>query len=330
MTIAASAVFSPTAADVNKGTKVVGNNVLLSPSPGSTPKNLLVVFLPGTGYTPGDSGKYLETAAALGFHTIGLAYVNGTSANRTCRKDRSPDCHGEFRREVIYGKDVSSRVKVKESDSIVDRLHAALTAQGFGQFKTDAGGIDWSKVVVTGHSQGAGHAAVLGIDESVARVVMLAGPNDLLKISLPSWIKRSSNTDPSLWYGLTAQRDNSFGTQMKAWHEFGLADVVDAAEVPTGAGGEQRLVTTIQADDERDHESVVVDDFLALEDGEARLVTSWRYLLTGGGASMDAGATVSAAAVATTSTALTTISSATTSNNPMASNTTANPANAGI
>ncbi len=302
LTIAASGLTSP--ASAGKNANVGGTNVLITPS-GATPRNELVVFLPGTGYTPGDSEEYLKTAADLGFHTIGLAYVNSTSANRACRKERSRKCHGQFRREVVYGDDDvdSSRVKVSNADSIVERLRVALGSPGFEHFKTSGGEVDWSKVIITGHSQGAGHAAVLGIDQIVARVVMLAGPNDLSRSDLPSWVQRSTKTDPSTWYGLTAQLDNSFGTQMNAWDGFGLGGKVDAKDAPTGGDGEQRLVTTIQADDKRDHESVVVDDFLARDDdGDPRLVPSWEYLLGAGSESPAASNESSASAASTSST----------------------------
>lgn len=272
--VAASGFASPaTAAE----SAVTGSNVVLAPTSGSRVRDKLVVFLPGTGYTPGNSREYLETAADLGFHTIGLAYVNGISANKACR-DVSSDCFGSFRHEIIYGDDVSPQVKVSKADSIVRRLKGQLTTSGFGQFLTD-GGIDWSKVILTGHSQGAGHVAFLGLKQRVARVVMLGGPNDLYKSSLPSWIKQSSTTIPANWYGLTAQLDNSLGTQMKAWDVFGLTKAADKREVPTGA---PRLVTTLKAADNRDHESVVVDKFLLRQEGVPRLVPSWQYLLGDG------------------------------------------------
>lgn len=269
---AASAVASPAGARTGV---VEGSNVVLAPT--STARNELVLFLPGTGRTPAESREFLETATNLGFPVIGLAYVNGTSANRACRKETSRQCQGQFRREVIYGDDLSTRVQVSKTDSIVERLKMALSTSGFFQFLTPDGEPNWSAIVVTGHSQGAGHAAVLGIDKSVARVAMLAGPNDLTREGkLPAWVT-TGQTSPAKWYGLASDLDDSFGKQMQSWDKFGLA-AVNKGEVPTSA---QRLVTTLQALDDRNHESVAVDQWLVRGDGEPRLTASWTYLLTG-------------------------------------------------
>ena len=49
--------------------------------------------------------------------------------------------------------------------------------QNWGQFLS-GGSIQWDHIIISGHSQGGGHAAVIGISNPVRRVLMFASPND--------------------------------------------------------------------------------------------------------------------------------------------------------
>lgn len=265
----------------------VTDNVVLGPSAGAL--GLLHVFLPGTELTPGESDEYLAESARLGYHTIALSYPNSKAVGRYCRgKDA---CFGEVRREIVYGDAPtydqnafnSSKVDVPPDESIVGRLTIELNSRagdpGWAQFLSQ-GRVDWSRVVVSGHSQGAGHAAILGIDQVVERVALLAGPNDRLnETTPPSWTAAAPRTPEADWFGLVHDRDDSKDIQLKSWDALFGPGAVTAAPVPTG---QRRLVTTLSAADDRFHESVVVDEWLSREtDGDAALRPTWASLLNG-------------------------------------------------
>ena len=143
--------------------------------------------------------KVLKTAAYAGYRTIGLSYDSRNNVEVTCGVTScDTECHGPMRREIILGTDESS-ITVEPGDSIVWRLYAVLEylhdediADGVNDYAWDgyytpvaAGGtptldnIDWAQVIVSGFSQGAGHAAMISKLAEVQGVVMLDGPGDI-------------------------------------------------------------------------------------------------------------------------------------------------------
>jgi len=68
---------------------------------------------------------------------------------------------------VISGTNTSPLLDVSTTNSIVNRAEKLLAyldrqfpTEAWGQYLT-SGSLDWSKVVISGHSQGGGHAGVL-------------------------------------------------------------------------------------------------------------------------------------------------------------------------
>lgn len=220
-------------------------------------ENRLLLFIPGTGLTASQSSNFLNTAADAGFDVVGVNYANSKSVASICGKDSA--CFGAVRREIVFGTDSSPKVDVPPANSIVGRLKAAISANFSGYLVS--GEPDWSKIVVSGHSQGAGHAAILGIDRpTVNRVALIAGPNDLAKKKLPSWVVSSSNAS-SRWFALGHDDDKSLGTQEASWDRFG---------VPGGS----RKIESYSAGDA--HLSLVVDSELG---PTSTLVPDWKTLI---------------------------------------------------
>src|SRR5690606_3166381 len=83
------------------------------------------------------------------------------------------------------GTQVSPAVNVDSINSIYTRtikllqyLAQQYPNERWHEYLLNADEMDWSKVAVSGHSQGAGHAAYFAKHFSVERSVMFAGPND--------------------------------------------------------------------------------------------------------------------------------------------------------
>lgn len=140
-----------------------------------------VVFLPGSGASPGDYQEIVEAAAEQGQVAISLAYVNDRAVNELCIDFRT-SCHGDLRHELVFGEDRSAVVDVSPAESVEGRLTALLAhlpsiapTVRWDDLLTVDNRPDWAKMTVTGHSQGAGHAAYIAQQTPVYRVVMLSG-----------------------------------------------------------------------------------------------------------------------------------------------------------
>lgn len=148
------------------------------------PRNQLVVFMTGTNGKGTGAIFFCSTAAELGYHVVNVTYPTDVPAT-AARKEKDPDAMKNFRLEIIEGGDKSKFVDVDRANSIENRLIKLLQyldknrpTEKWGQFLDGKGQIEWSKTVPAGHSQGAGHAALIAIRHKVARVVMTGGPKD--------------------------------------------------------------------------------------------------------------------------------------------------------
>jgi len=161
------------------------NNPHISWLPSSRPRNQLLLFLQGTSGVPRAQFLFLETAAALGYHVIELAYPNDIAAQQACINSPVPDAYLKFRLEIISGGNMSDLIHINVADSIENRLRQLLnylnihqTNLGWGQYLDRNGQICWNKICVAGQSQGGGHAYVISKFHEVARVIMTGSPKD--------------------------------------------------------------------------------------------------------------------------------------------------------
>ncbi len=152
--------------------------------PKGVPRNELLVFLPGTGGAPKAHMRFAATGQRLGYHVISLMYPNAVAAQKACGGSNDPDAHIKFRLAIIRGGHFGRR-HMAAIDSIEGRLagllrylNARQANQGWKQFYDKARGIEWSKICVSGASQGGGHAYVIAKYHAVSRVIMLASPKD--------------------------------------------------------------------------------------------------------------------------------------------------------
>ena len=111
---------------------------------------------------------------------------------------------------------VSDKISVRPANSILNRLQKLLVYLvkqdpdgGWGEFVADGQPV-WSRIVVAGHSQGAGHAAYLGKMFPVDKVLMFSGPQDYFDdLDKPApWLARPSATPPSRYLRIS-ERERS-------------------------------------------------------------------------------------------------------------------------
>ena len=87
------------------------------------------------------------------------------------------------------------------------------------------GEIRWDRIVLAGHSQGGGHAAILGKRHSLKRVVMLGSPTDDCQVrgGPASWLGAPGETPSDRYYGFVHAGDPGFDRILAAWEAIGLA-----------------------------------------------------------------------------------------------------------
>lgn len=234
-------------------------------------KGKLFVFLAGTGGVPRLYQDILREGAVRGYHVIGLTYVNGTEVHDYCANSTDPACWGNVRSEIIYGDGATNLLTVTPANSIVGRLTALLTylsvtypSDNWSQFLS-AGVPAWVKIVVGGHSQGAGHAAYLAKDQSLAGVCAFDSPDDgSLASGTPTWLSMPNATSVHAMYGFTNQDDQSatFANVTKNWSLIGFPGLpadVDGNQAPYG--GSHQLYTVASSGVTSDTHGYTIIDY---------------------------------------------------------------------
>lgn len=195
-------------------------HVAVNPSASVSAQGKLLVFLPGTQGRPTQYTYILRAAATRGFHAVGVNYPNQTAMGTLCQSSPDADCYWTARNEVVIGggNPVSGQSAVTKADSIVNRLNKLLVwlntnhaTEGWGQFLLANDTVDWSKVVLAGHSQGGGHVGVLAKTVALSRAVYFSSPDDWnASTDTPAnWTVTRPNVTPSnQQYGFGSDSDS--------------------------------------------------------------------------------------------------------------------------
>ncbi|HEY2463803.1 MAG TPA: hypothetical protein VGI32_07070 [Steroidobacteraceae bacterium] len=185
----------------------------------------LVVFMPGTGGKPSNVVHFLRVVATQGYRVVGLEYNDEPAVVKVCPRDPDRACSGNFRAQRIFGGNGRSPVANSQSETISNRLVKLL---GYLQAH-DAprhwdgyllnGEPNWSRIVVSGLSQGAGMAAYIAKRKAVARVVLFSSPWDYMGASrqLAPWISEPSATPPERWFAEYHRRENTAADLARAY-----------------------------------------------------------------------------------------------------------------
>jgi hypothetical protein len=266
----------------------------------AAPKNQLFLFFPGTGGTPFFQQQLANTAADLGFHVISLNYPNNLAVNRDLcvGPNADLDCYAEVRLEIKDGIDRTPLISITRANSIENRLIKLLVYlssrfpdDGWEQYLGDDGTIEWSSIVVSGHSQGGGHAAIIGRYHLVARVVMLAAMDYNGREMRPAnWIAVPASTPNATpaerFYGFSHQRDDAVNFAIlstQVWPAFGMNAFGPVVNVDTIAPpfNTHSLTSDLDTPSGNYHGSVAVDRNLALgANGDPVYKPVWEFLLS--------------------------------------------------
>ncbi len=210
--------------------------------PAGGARGRLLVFLNGSGGSPeggarGVQDSWYGVARAEGLHVLGVSYRSGAAVGALCRGNDA--CFEPTRVTQLTGvfqPGAASELRdVVTDEGIEVRLASALRVLaerdpdgGWSDFVETDGGVQWARLFVSGHSQGGGHAALLGKRHAVERVLMLASPCDALTDGTPaSWLRDSMGwaTAPATqFFGLWSQGDQTCPAAPANWQRMGLPE----------------------------------------------------------------------------------------------------------
>jgi hypothetical protein len=177
--------------------------------------NKLLLFIGGSYSVPKDYNFICDHGATIGLDVISLSYPNGVAAF-SMSNSSDPNGFNNFRDEICFGNPVSTIVDVNVLNCITTRatklllfLKNTYPDQNWGQYLTATNTILWSKVIVSGHSQGSGHACYLAKAFLTDRVVMFSGPNDFSTYfnSPANWLSQTGLTPLNKYYSLLHTQD---------------------------------------------------------------------------------------------------------------------------
>lgn len=290
--------FAPSAAD--PGITLFNQPHLAYRHLAVAPRNRLFLFLPGTGAIPAHYRQVLRCAADHGFHALGLSYVNSPSVAELSA-GQTPDTQGKVRMEIIDGTDRTPLVSVDRTNSLESRLitalqhlHSLAPTEGWSQYLAPGPSVRWERLMVSGHSQGGGHAAIISREHLCSRVIAFNSSDWSDAANRPAdWMFAASATPPERVYGVGHLRDPLVPAAQirQGWIALGIA-ALGAEQAPeSGAfpfGFTHQFMTNIEPQESGAstyfHGASVADARTPLDQhGLPRVRPFWSHLLLSSG-----------------------------------------------
>jgi dienelactone hydrolase len=247
---------------------------------GTTSAAPLLVFMPGTGGRPNNTSDFADVAAHQGYRVIGLEYNDEPAVSQICPRSRDTKCSEKVRQKRIYGDDVTDIVDDRPAESIVNRLAKLLLAlqhdhpQENWTDYLENGQPKWSRIAVSGLSQGAGMAAYIAQKTLVYRAVLFSSPwdNHGPQQTLADWVKNGHGATPAdRWFAAVHQKENTAPLIARAYL---------ALEIPSSQIRVLGLEPAKSAGPNPYHPSVVANGATPrLADGGPAYLTDWKFLL---------------------------------------------------
>jgi hypothetical protein len=172
----------------------------------------------------------------MGYKAIGLEYPDDTAdpkasaVGQICAQNPDPGCSARIRFVRIWG-GAADGVEVSPADG-----WRALLANGH---------VNWNRVGLGGHSQGAGMAAFLVKRFAVGRVALWSGPTDYLlpARSFAPWLSAASATPADRWFALVHRDESGSRTLLAAYEALGVPRTPAVADTSVPSGTHVFVVT---------------------------------------------------------------------------------------
>ncbi|MFO0558054.1 MAG: hypothetical protein U0269_08540 [Polyangiales bacterium] len=230
--------------------------------PASNPRGNLLVFLNGSGGSPRTAAatptnNFYTVARDAGLHVLAVSYRSDDAVGQLCATAAMRDaCFLATRTTILTGRfqpgSATALSGIAEHEGVYARVLAALVtlhredpAGGWGAFfdaariATPEQAIRWPLVLASGHSQGGGHAALLGRRHALERVIALASPCDNVAGTPASWLVNDGMyaTDPATRFvGIAATGDRICSAFAAVWESLRMAPAARVADAVVCAG----------------------------------------------------------------------------------------------
>ncbi len=263
-------------------------------NPSCQSQNTLVVHLVGSFDKPASTSLFPKLAANNGFDVISLKYPNQIAAKNVCANSSDLDCYLNFRKEIIEGKDYSDNTSVDVTNSINNRLLKLLQylapnypEQNWSKY-FQGDNINWQQIIISGHSQGGGHAAVIAMTNKVKRVLMFAAPNDYSDYyhAPAAWTSLPHSTPNSAYFAFNNLNDKVVkpSQQFAIWQNLGLAtfgQLVNVDNTKAPFANTHQLSTSYQTTGiGANHSAVILDSRTPLDKKmQPVFLQVWKYML---------------------------------------------------
>ena len=249
--------------------------------------------------------EFLSRGVYAGYLVLGVAYPNDDPIGNKCRQPGANiNCYWDSRLNIILGQPFQySAYKWTQSDSIVWRIYqlmqyiqnsciecSAFVKQYISNVITSelpylppmyGTGIDWTKLTISGHSQGAGHAVAIGYLYNTSRIISLSGSTDFPVGSTNyRWsqdLSDNKNTSANRFFGLVAYNEEASQYIVDNWQATpysspeGRGPVVVPTSQSHGYTYSHQLCSTLPNNCIFSHGSTGKD---------TRLSDVWSYMLT--------------------------------------------------
>lgn len=186
----------------------------------------LFVFLPGTDGRPANTTEFSNAVARQGYRVIGLTYNDVPAVQQICPREPDPRCAEKVRQKRIFGDDDTRLIDDAHEESIVNRLVKLVEKlrrdhpdDGWDDY-LENGKPKWSRIAVSGLSQGAGMAAFIAQKNQVARVVLFSSPWDNYgrQRTLAPWVTAGPKATPSeKWFAAYHQSEPTASLIVRAY-----------------------------------------------------------------------------------------------------------------
>jgi hypothetical protein len=265
--VPAVATTGPVAATATDAAIAEGEHLYaVAPEVLSTGK--LVVLLPDADAVPSQYATIAMAAAHAGHRVLVLAAP--VAALAACAGDSN--CLELARKELFDGQDRTPKVTVDMANSLQNRLVKALAfldkqrpGENWGSFYNGSTPY-WASIAIAGHGEGASEAAMVAMQQSTWRVVLLGGPTDGTGVQAANWLAGTSQTDKSAWRAFAATNDSAWAVIGAAWTALGLGSSSAQVSIDSGAkptNSTQLLTTATNVPDP--HGAVAQDGALPVD-----------------------------------------------------------------
>jgi pimeloyl-ACP methyl ester carboxylesterase len=226
--------------------------------PQTNARGALLVFFNGSGGSPRAgtgtaAGSFYGVARAQGLHVLAVSYSSDSAVGQLCANQDA--CFEPTRASILLGEpQLGAAAAVNDltpDEGAFERIARTVLylAEGDASGGWEAfidrtklpdaeAAIRWESILVAGHSQGGGHAALVAKRQRVGRVVMLASPCDGDGMSVSGWLSSSMGwkTEPSRMRGLWSMGDTTCRRAPEAWTRLGLSPANRTDDAPVCAG----------------------------------------------------------------------------------------------